>query len=391
LLIESADGLYRLFDPAPQNATLLRLSQLGDRNDNRIYLDYDNDGRLLRLRDTFDLVKVELAYDATWQRRVSQIERLYPDQRREVLMHYSYDSRGDLACVRQSDGQVKRRFVYDAGQRMVEHQLPTGLRCFYQWALVEDREWRVVRHWTDAGDTYDYHYELDAGITRITDGLERISIRRWDQQHQIIESIDVLGRTWAFQWNDESQLLGATDPNGGHYQFSYDEAGNLSETLDPLGRSESTLWLEHWALPLAETDAAGNTWQYRYDSRGNCVSETDAAGNVTAYRHDAHGQVVQITDASGKSKTLRWTPLGQLSEHTDCSGMTTRLSYCERGLLLTSTDALGERTVFSYDDQGRLTRKQLPDGRSEHYEHDACGQVIGYRDPLATLPTSSMP
>ncbi|WP_448126372.1 RHS repeat-associated core domain-containing protein [Pseudomonas veronii] len=381
LLIESADGLYRLFDPAPQNATLLRLSQLGDRNDNRIYLDYDNDGRLLRLRDTFDLVKVELAYDATWQRRVSQIERLYPDQRREVLMHYSYDSRGDLACVRQSDGQVKRRFVYDAGQRMVEHQLPTGLRCFYQWALVEDREWRVVRHWTDAGDTYDYHYELDAGITRITDGLERISIRRWDQQHQIIESIDVLGRTWAFQWNDESQLLGATDPNGGHYQFSYDEAGNLSETLDPLGRSESTLWLEHWALPLAETDAAGNTWQYRYDSRGNCVSETDAAGNVTAYRHDAHGQVVQITDASGKSKTLRWTPLGQLSEHTDCSGMTTRLSYCERGLLLTSTDALGERTVFSYDDQGRLTRKQLPDGRSEHYEHDACGQVIGYRDP----------
>ncbi len=76
----------------------------------------------------------------------------------------------------ESDGQVKRGFVYDAGQRMVEHQLPTGLRCFYQWALVEDREWRVVRHWTDAGDTYDYHYELDAGITRITDGLERISI-----------------------------------------------------------------------------------------------------------------------------------------------------------------------------------------------------------------------
>jgi len=31
--------------------------------------------------------------------------------------------------------------------------------------------------------------------------------------------------------------------------------------------------------------------------------------------------------------------------------------------------------------KGRLTRKQLPDGRSEHYEHDACGQVIGYRDP----------
>lgn len=381
LLIESADGLYRLFDPAPQDATWLRLSQLGDRNDNRIYLDYDDGGRLLRLRDTFDLVRAELSYDALWPQRVSRIERLYPDQRREVLMHYTYDSRGDLASVRQSDDQVKRRFAYDAGQRMVEHQLPTGLRCFYQWACVDEREWRVVRHWTDAGDTYQFSYDLDAGITRITDGLERTSTRRWDAAHQIIESVDGLGRTWAFQWNTESQLLGATDPNGGQYQFAYDEAGNLSVTLDPLGRSESTLWLEHWALPLAETDAAGNTWQYRYDTRGNCISETDPLGHVTTYRHDAHGQVVAIIDATGKRKTLQWTPLGQLSKHTDCSGYSTQLRYDERGLLHTSSDALGERTVFAYDSQGRLVSKQLPDGRTEHYQRDASGQVIGYSDP----------
>ncbi|KIQ57287.1 DUF6531 domain-containing protein, partial [Pseudomonas fluorescens] len=154
LLIESADGLYRLFAPAPGNAALLRLNQLGDRNDNRIHLDYDESGRLVRLRDTFDLVQAELAYDARWPHRVSRIERLYPDQRRDVLMHYDYDSQGDLAQVRQSNSQLKRRYAYDLGRRMVEHQLPTGLRCFYEWALIEDREWRVVRHWTDAGDTY---------------------------------------------------------------------------------------------------------------------------------------------------------------------------------------------------------------------------------------------
>ncbi|WP_041931541.1 RHS repeat-associated core domain-containing protein [Pseudomonas poae] len=381
LLIESADALYRLFEPAPQNTSLLRLSQLGDRNDNRIYLDYDDNGRLRQLRDTFDLVKVELNYDATWPSRVSHIERLYPDQQREVLMHYAYDSCGDLAAVRQSDGQVKRRFAYDAGRRMTEHQLPGGLRCFYQWACVDEREWRVVRHWTDSGDTYRFDYELDNGITRIIDGLQRVSTRHWDARHQILESIDALGRTWAFQWNAESQLLGATDPSGGQYQFSYDEAGNLSETTDPLGRSESTLWLEHWALPLVETDAAGNAWQFRYDSRGNCIGETDPLGHVTTYRHDAHGQVLEITDARGASKTLRWTPLGQLSEHTDCSGLTTRLNYCKRGLLLNSTDALGERTNFAYDDQGRLTSKQLPDGRSEHYQRDASGQLVSYSDP----------
>ncbi|WP_443695912.1 DUF6531 domain-containing protein, partial [Pseudomonas sp.] len=54
LLIESVDGLYRLFEPTPGNPSHLRLSQLGDRNDNRILLDYDAQGRLSRLRDSFN-------------------------------------------------------------------------------------------------------------------------------------------------------------------------------------------------------------------------------------------------------------------------------------------------------------------------------------------------
>ncbi|MDP9783043.1 RHS repeat-associated core domain-containing protein [Pseudomonas fluorescens] len=378
LLIESENGLYRLFEPTPANPSHLRLSQLGDRNDNRIHLDYDDAGRLVRLRDTFDLVHVELIREGE---RVTQIERLYPDQTREVLVSYAYDAANSLTEVRDATGQVQRRFGYDAGQRMVEHQLPTGLRCFYEWALIEDQEWRVVRHWTDEGDAYQFDYDLKAGITRISDSLQRVSIRHWNSQHQITQFSDNLGQTWLFEWNDERQLLSATDPQGGQFQFSYDEAGNLISETDPLGRSESTLWLEHWALPLVDTDAAGNSWKYRYDQRGNCIAETDPLGHVTRYRYDTHGQVVEIIDATGKSKKLRWNPFGQLVEHVDCSGYPTRFSYDARGYLQTITDALGERTQFSYDAQGRLLSSQLPDGRTEHYQRDTAGQLTGYTDP----------
>ncbi|WP_460132789.1 RHS repeat-associated core domain-containing protein [Pseudomonas sp. S1_E04] len=378
LLIESDDGLYRLFEPTPANASLLRLIQLSDRNDNCIYIDYDEAGRLVRLRDTFDLVQVELVRDLD---HVTQLERLYPDQRREVLVSYGYDAAGNLAEVRDATGQVQRRFSYDSGRRMVEHQLPTGLRCFYEWALVEGLEWRVVRHWTDEGDAYQFDYDLNAGLTRITDGLQRVSTRHWNTQHQIIRYSDNLGQTWLFEWNDERQLLGATDPQGGRFEYSYDEAGNLIGETDPLGRSDATLWLEHWALPLVETDAADNSWQYRYDPRGNCIAETDPLGYITRYRYDAHGQVVEIIDATGKSKKLRWNPFGQLVEHIDCSGYPTRFSYDERGYLQVITDALGERTQFSYDAQGRLLSSQLPDGRTEQYQRDVSGQLLGYTDP----------
>ncbi|MGO4799420.1 RHS repeat-associated core domain-containing protein [Pseudomonas sp. W22_MBD1_FP4] len=378
LLIESDDGAYRLFEPTPTNPSLLRLSQLGDRNDNRIYLDYDEADGLVRLRDTFDLTQVELIRDPL---HVTRIERVYPDQRREVLASYDYDAIGNLAEVRDASGQVQRRFAYDTGQRMVEHQLPSGLHCFYEWALIDGLEWRVVKHWTNEGDAYRFDYDLQAGTTRITDSLQRVSTRHWNSQHQITLYSDNLGQTWLFEWNDERQLLNATDPQGGRYEYSYDEAGNLIGETDPLGRSNSTLWLEHWALPLAQTDAAGNSWRYRYDQRGNCTAAIDPLGHVTRYRYDDHGQVVEIIDATGKSKKLRWNPFGQLIEHIDCSGYPTRFSYNEQGFLQVITDALGERTQFHYDAQGRLLSSQLPDGRSEQYQRDISGQLTAYTDP----------
>ncbi len=381
LLIESDDGLYRLFEPSPLEATCLRLSQLGDRNDNRIFIDYDELGRISGLRDTFDDVRLALVYCAQWPRRLSHVERLYPDAPPLVLARYAFDDLGQLAEVCDATGRVQRRFCYDDGLRMVEHQLPTGLRCFYAWAHVEDREWRVTRHWTDEGEDYAFDYDLAAGTTTIRDSLNRVSRRRWNAQHQIVESVDPLGHTWHFEWNDERQWLGATDPQGGQWQFSYDEAGNLTTTSDPLGQTESTAWLEHWSLPQSDTDKAGGQWQYRYDARGNCIRETDPLGQVTRYRYDSQGQVVEITDAAGRHKHLRWNATGQLLQYTDCTGYSTDYVYDHHGYLRSITDALGEQTLFEHDAQGRLLRSELPDGRVEQFQRDASGLLTAYIDP----------
>ena len=387
LLIESEDGVYRLFEPVSGDPASLRLMQLGDRNDNRIYLDYDDEGRLLQLRDSSQWLRVVLTYSLSWPRRVERIERVFADETREVLASYAYDACGDLTEVRDALGQVQRRFAYDSGQRMVEHQLPTGLRCFYDWALVEGREWRVVRHWTDDGEEYRFDYDLNARSTQITDGLNRVSQRRWNAQQQITEYTDNLGQTWQFSWNEERQLLGALDPQGGRWQYSYDEAGNLSATEDPLGRTDSTLWLAHWSLPRVETDAAGNSWQYRYDPRGNCTHALDPLGHVTRYRHDERGQVIEIIDATGKSRRQHWNDAGQLTEHIDCSGYRTRFSYDRRGHLHSVTDALGERTLYQHDVQGRLLQSQLPDGRIERHLRDSGGLLTGYTDPAGYTTT----
>ena len=368
VLIEDRDGRYRLFQPSPTNPTRLRLSQIGDRNDNRLFLDYDDSGRLRGLRDTFDQTEALLSYDPQWPQRVSQIERRLADASVEPLVSYGYDGAGRLAQVKNRHGQVTRRFSYDTGGRMVEHQLPTGLSCYYQWAQTADG-WRVIRHWTDAGDEYSFEYDLTAGITRVTDGLQRVTTRHWNDQYQITAYTDALGRTWRFDWNADRQLLGASDPDGGRWSFNYDESGNLSETFDPLGRCVSTQWLEHWALPRSRMDAAGHCWRYHYDARGNCIRETDPLGQTTHYRYDPHGQVIEITDAAGRAKQLQWTDFGALRALTDCSGYTTRLDYDHRGHLAALIDAHGERTDYQHDASGRLVQVRLPDGRTQSFDY----------------------
>ena len=77
---------------------------LGDRNDNRIYLDYDEADGLVRLRDTFDLTQVELIRDPL---HVTRIERVYPDHAEKVLASYDYDAIGNLAEVRDAERRVK--------------------------------------------------------------------------------------------------------------------------------------------------------------------------------------------------------------------------------------------------------------------------------------------
>ncbi|MDH0746740.1 DUF6531 domain-containing protein [Pseudomonas sp. GD03842] len=378
VLIESEDGIYRLFEPNLVEPSRLRLSQLGDRNDNRIHLVYDAEGRLVRLHDTLDVVRLTLVYSRQWPGRVERVERSFDDDSSEVLASYAYSDQGDLCEVRDALDNVQRRFSYDVHRRMVEHRLPTGLRCFYEWALVDEREWRVVHHWTDEGDEYRFAYDLDAGCTVIVDGLNRRSVRCWNAQHQITEYTDPLDRTWHFSWNDERQLLSATDPQQGRWTFVYDDAGNLTSTEDPLGRIESTHWLEHWSLPKVDTDAAGHQWQYRYDRRGNRTHEVDPLGQVTRYRFDERGRVIEVIDAKGKSKTLRWNEFGQLTDYLDCSGHKTEFRYDRRGFLDRRTDALGERTQYMHDALGRLQLRESPVGRVERFLHDDSGLLVGY-------------
>ena len=385
MVVESMDGLYRLFEQDPHDTARLRLAMLGDRNENILHLRYDEQGRLCGIEEQEGPTRIALFHSAVHPQRVERIERVETAQHeRAVLARYAYDAAGDLAQVIDATGQVVRRFAYDSGRRMVMHELPTGLQSHYAWSeLIGPRgtEWRVTRYRSDLGDEYRFDYDLAAGLTVAIDGLGRRVEREWDAGYQVTRHTDALGHTWRFEWNDDGQVLGAVDPKGGIWRCSYDASGNLAGETDPLGLTASTTWLEFAALPLAEVDAAGRAWRYVYDAHGNCVAEVDPLGQRTVYAHGTRGEIVRITDATGKHKHLRWDERGLLREHIDCSGQRTRFAWDAMGHMQSVTDALGESTHYRHDARGRLLQVQLPDGRTESYARDRAGLLQAFTNP----------
>ncbi|MBP0593856.1 hypothetical protein J8I87_30080, partial [Paraburkholderia sp. LEh10] len=387
-LIETDDGVYRMFEPDPHHDGRQRLVLLGDRNRNALQLQYDEAGRLARITDAAQTLCAELHYEEHGQPcRVSRIGRRYGDGLRqtELLVQYRYDAAGDLAAVCNAQGHTLREFAYDAGRRMVMHRLPAGLKCHYGWGRFDGpdgEEWRVIEHWTDSGDHYWLDHDPVARRLTVRDSLGRSSVREWNALYQITRYEDELGQVTHFEWNDERQLLSVTDAQGGVWRWSYDDAGRPVSNTDPLGRVQQTEWHPVWALPVTEIDAAGNASRYLYDERGNGVMQIDPLARRTLLHHDVWGQLIQITDARGGARQLEWNEDGQLARHTDCSGSQTCFYYDPRGRLECVTDAEGNSTRYRHDALGRLTAVIRADGTEEHFMLDGVGQPVGRTDAL---------
>ncbi|WP_144353386.1 DUF6531 domain-containing protein, partial [Snodgrassella alvi] len=374
-IIEDDAGIYRLFEPDPNNPNRLYLTLLQDRNDNHLFIYRDQHSRISHISADNNTAAISLHYqDKRHPQRVTHIKRELADGSSQLLNQYHYSEQGDLQQVIDAENRSTREFAYDNGRRMIYHRLPTGLQCHYQWDSFSGSdgiEWRVIRHWSEADgkrlEDYRFQYDLSKHLTTAYDSLGRVSQHYWNEVYQLTRYIDVLGQTTEFEWNEDQQLISVTDPQGGKWHYSYDEQGRQTEETDPLGRTSQTQWLPHWALPTISVDPDGSIWRYYYDQRGNLRSVIDPHKQRTHYQYDPHGQIVEITDARGGKKYLRWNQNGQLIQHRDCSGTITELNYDQHNNLIAIVDAQCNSSKYHYNAAGQLTGVTLTDGRQEHY------------------------
>lgn len=379
-LVESADGVFRDFGvPAPGFAGTLSLQRLEDRNGNWQALDYDDEGRLAFLRDSCRR-RLAFSYSQQHPRRVAEIvlQRGAEGEQPQVLVQYRYSVHGQLSDVIDRSGRSVRRFAYRSGL-MVEHSVPGGLRCHYQWE-GDGASARVARHWTDDGESYEFRYLLAESRTTVRDQLGRLYQWEWNADCQPTAYTDPEGHTWRYLWDANRQLVKHMDPTGATTRFEYDERGRQVRAFNALGQVAHTEWHERLDLPRADIDAVGNRRSYQYDERGNLILTTDPEGNETEQFYDARGLPHTIRDARGGYKHIVWNARAQVVSYTDCSGKTTRFAYDAGGALARVTDMLCNATSYECDALGRVVSITAADGSVERLRYDALGRVTARVD-----------
>lgn len=140
-------------------------------------------------------------------------------------MAYDYDRDGQLAGVRDANGNVARRFAYENGL-MASHVNALGFECRYEWAGVEGRQ-RVVASSTSEGERWTFDYDPAARRSTARDGLGRRAEWTYDEHFQMVACRDLDGSRYRIAYNAAGLPATLHLPGERQVNFEYDEAGRL--------------------------------------------------------------------------------------------------------------------------------------------------------------------
>ncbi len=308
--------------------------------------------------------------------------------------------------------------VYDAHNRKISTTWPDGsaVQALYTfsglpWKSVDELGKDTLTEFDDAGRPVKLSSpEVDngAGVT-----ARAVTQTEYDPAGNVIETINPLGRSWAFEYDERNRKVKEIRPGAGSptLESEYDAVGNVTKVIDARGAETETIYdaanrATEIKQPLVAVYGSGTsrpTTLSEYDKNGNMVKLTDPNGRETNNTYDALNRLITTTDAEGIVVENEYDEAGNKTAVIDGKEQRTEFTYdgLNRNTAITDAanksttfefdainkmarvDAKGQRTEYGYDSRNRLTTVsytgRTQDNRS--YAYDATGNLLAVTEP----------
>jgi len=284
----------------------------------------------------------------------------------DTLLHYGYDSKGELTTATDVNG-ITSTFAYNAAGDLVTVARPEGTTQYGYDSLgrvttVTNALGKTTTYAYDELDrvtsitlpkptpsspltfatsvTYDA-YDAATGLTfiAVTDPNSHVTKSGFDALDHLVQQVDALNNvtTYSYKYN---LLDSITDANGNVTQFGYDGNRVRNKTTRPDG-STDTYQMSADGILFSKTDGRGVNIGYSYD----------VWGRVTSFSASKNGQTLESitnTYVGQKLMTAAYTRGGA----TDTITYTYDTAY----RLLTETQGTRAKITYSYPLTGASTR-----------------------------------
>lgn len=318
-----------------------------------IFYDYDDQGRLIRMRRNNDVAEVTLGYDS-----VAGVTFTDAAGSTTVL----YNDLGKPELVRDALGRTTQ-FDYDAIGNLLQSTSPLGA-------------------------TAQFRYDGRANVIGVIDPLgNQLSFTYDTQFNRLTGLTDARGNITRYERDENGSLVAITYADGSREEFSRDIEGSLTGTINRRGQATQIVRDAQTGLVTREDFADGSHVDYVYDAARRLLTAaqqipTDSfpLTRVTTFTYDDvdfPDLVTRIDSFGGRFLEFTYDDGGRRVQSVDQDGFTVKYSYDAVGRLFELRDGSnGLVARYSYDSLSRLTLKENGNGTYTTYEYDAAGQLL---------------
>ncbi len=388
-LFDCKDGLYYKFSQTVEGdfrneRFALRLTEIFDRNGNRVTLKHD--GAILTEISNGTDSFLTLHYDRIAEKqRLAEIRHHLGNGQNISLMKYGYD--GDAELISAANRTYAAYTYKYENHLLVQETNRNGLSFYFEYEAAGQNS-RCTKTWGD-GDIYERNisYFPKQRITKVLDGLGGETIYHYNDLDLVTKIYNAEGGIFQYEYGASGEVTKEIDELNRVRTYAYDDNLNCTSVVQEDGAAKKVEF-DGYCQPLAVTDEAGAKWRREYDEKGNLTATVNPLGARREYVHNNFGDIEIFRDSLGNETNLEWTIAGQIASVVRPRGGKISYSYNERYFLSEVTDeSTALKFQYQYDDQGRVKRVAEVNGRREtisvrRYEYDDQDNLLLYTDAL---------